>query len=1085
MNRYPAKPMMDQMAQHGRYGDTMLVHMNPIEVSGLASLSPNGKLTTNPVTGQPEAFLPLLFGGLGSLLKLSPLMTGVLSGVGTAAVTGDIKRGLLAGVTSGLTAGAGDLIEAGSSAAEGIASVVPDAALDAAQAVPDAAEAVNEGIQLIDASANATMASGPQVISDFTVGPDGGSIPKAFGDVTAGNVSGTTASPGMLDQIRSNVPDVLKQQPQFMDTAIDKLGVSGNLVGAMTAEGMSQQMQAEQDFGRQQAAMREKSEAKRRQAYDDLQGAYALAQPNAQRGYSPYRSMMSRNTPPPMYSAQGGVVRMNEGGVVPTDEEARVLALAGQGILGSEDQMVLEGFYNNLNAANTAASQAAAEVETTENTLFIPEGATNQQALQALNSAGLVPSDAYNWMMRLYQESGTGDSQYFASESFPGADEFLAQSDFTNENKAYLRQVLPLIQQGATTGIPLQGAEGSGSVSDIVAYSPFGRYSGGNNLGYQGLTGEEVQANLRGREAVNAPRDFMTGFEPEFSYFQEDASRPIIPNRSYRPTSQRLDSTGEYFDPIINRADYLEQIKEYYSTLGNYAPSAVEYPTTSDPVDDDPNTTDGGDNNIGTPTPTFTEADVNALYQKYLGRDAQQAGMDYWLNWLNAGNSLEDLEYNILNSPEYLALQGGGSEPEGGSTTTPEATPQYTEADVNALYQQYLGRDAQQAGLDYWLNSLNTGTSMEDVIYNIMQSPEYKALQAGPAPTQGGTLDAVSPVEEALYKYRTMTPEAFAATGLAVPTVDGVSVSDIGAPSYPDGQAYQGPTTVPSGPVLDGTSMTQPDYQAGQQGDTVGGIGNTAGMGEDINWSPPKTKALAVGDVFETPAGDYEAVDNGYGQIGLVPIGDAVRSGGDIIYNTAAGGHHFGVNPNTGEAWYQEAQGTIPAAGFSNGGSIPLRSSLGNTEVAAGGIANVPTEFSASMPTEQEFNMVAAAVLGRVDDPDAIVDMFVKRYGPEMFQQIRNMVLRSSQPQAQTEGMIRGNGSGMDDKVPGMIGDQQPVAVSPGEFIVPADVVSGLGDGSSDAGAKELDQMMERVRMARGGTTKQAPSIDANRVMPA
>ena len=129
--------------------------------------------------------------------------------------------------------------------------------------------------------------------------------------------------------------------------------------------------------------------------------------------------------------------------------------------------------------------------------------------------------------------------------------------------------------------------------------------------------------------------------------------------------------------------------------------------------------------------------------------------------------------------------------------------------------------------------------------------------------------------------------------------------------------------------------------------------------------------------------------------------------------------------------------------------------------------------------------MIKDAVLGRIENADAVVDMFVKKYGPEMFQQLRNMLLRSSQPQAQTEGMIRGNGSGMDDAVPGMIGDQQPVAVSPGEFIVPADVVSGLGDGSSDAGAKELDQMMERVRMARGGTTKQAPSIDANGIMPA
>ena len=101
-NQYPAKPMMDQMAQHGRYGDSMLVHMNPVEVAGIASLSPTGSLTTNPVTGQPEAFLPLLFGALGGALKLGALGTGVLTGGGTAAVTGDLKRGLISGLTAGL-----------------------------------------------------------------------------------------------------------------------------------------------------------------------------------------------------------------------------------------------------------------------------------------------------------------------------------------------------------------------------------------------------------------------------------------------------------------------------------------------------------------------------------------------------------------------------------------------------------------------------------------------------------------------------------------------------------------------------------------------------------------------------------------------------------------------------------------------------------------------------------------------------------------------------------------------------------------------------------------------------------------------
>ena len=73
----------------------------------------------------------------------------------------------------------------------------------------------------------------------------------------------------------------------------------------------------------------------------------------------------------------------------------------------------------------------------------------------------------------------------------------------------------------------------------------------------------------------------------------------------------------------------------------------------------------------------------------------------------------------------------------------------------------------------------------------------------------------------------------------------------------------------------------------------------------------------------------------------------------------------------------------------------------------------------------------------------------------------------------------------MDDQVMGMIGDQQPVAVSPGEYIVPADVVSGLGDGSSDAGAEELDQMLDDVRRSRqNGDTRQPKPIQSQEVMP-
>ena len=167
---------------------------------------------------------------------------------------------------------------------------------------------------------------------------------------------------------------------------------------------------------------------------------------------------------------------------------------------------------------------------------------------------------------------------------------------------------------------------------------------------------------------------------------------------------------------------------------------------------------------------------------------------------------------------------------------------------------------------------------------------------------------------------------------------------------------------------------------------------------------------------------------------------------------------------------------------FQEGGRT-LVSSMGQGETQAGGIAEVDSPFVGT-PSEQDVSILASALLGGVPEADQIIQMFLDKYGPEVFGQVREMILSMVTPDAQSEGMIRGQGGGMDDMIPGMIGASQPVAVSPGEYIVPADVVSDLGDGSSDAGADELDMMLERVRMARGGTANQPPAIDAQKVMP-
>jgi len=81
--------------------------------------------------------------------------------------------------------------------------------------------------------------------------------------------------------------------------------------------------------------------------------------------------------------------------------------------------------------------------------------------------------------------------------------------------------------------------------------------------------------------------------------------------------------------------------------------------------------------------------------------------------------------------------------------------------------------------------------------------------------------------------------------------------------------------------------------------------------------------------------------------------------------------------------------------------------------------------------------------------------------------------------------MLKGPGDGMSDSIPGVIGGRQPARLADGEFVVPADVVSHLGNGSTDAGARKLYKMMDKIRKARTGKKKQAPAVKAEKYLPA
>jgi hypothetical protein len=84
--------------------------------------------------------------------------------------------------------------------------------------------------------------------------------------------------------------------------------------------------------------------------------------------------------------------------------------------------------------------------------------------------------------------------------------------------------------------------------------------------------------------------------------------------------------------------------------------------------------------------------------------------------------------------------------------------------------------------------------------------------------------------------------------------------------------------------------------------------------------------------------------------------------------------------------------------------------------------------------------------------------------------------------------LLKGPGDGVSDDIPAQIGDRQPARLADGEFVVPARIVSELGNGSTDAGAKRLYAMMDRIQKNRGKTVgkgKVAVNSKSDKYLPA
>ena len=194
--------------------------------------------------------------------------------------------------------------------------------------------------------------------------------------------------------------------------------------------------------------------------------------------------------------------------------------------------------------------------------------------------------------------------------------------------------------------------------------------------------------------------------------------------------------------------------------------------------------------------------------------------------------------------------------------------------------------------------------------------------------------------------------------------------------------------------------------------------------------------------------------------------------------------------------------GLVGLLGFSGGGELKpipednkglpnlpkdVRNKMGFMQ--EGGMAEMPDDM------DGETLMINAimALQGMSSDPEQDLMEFVSAFGMYSLQDLQRRVAMGEMGGGErgVGRLVEGMGDGMSDSVDAEIvndmsdpsGSGQPLKVADGEYVIAADAVADIGNGSTDAGAKKLDTLMKQVRMARHGTTKQPPEKDMMSVM--
>ena len=262
----------------------------------------------------------------------------------------------------------------------------------------------------------------------------------------------------------------------------------------------------------------------------------------------------------------------------------------------------------------------------------------------------------------------------------------------------------------------------------------------------------------------------------------------------------------------------------------------------------------------------------------------------------------------------------------------------------------------------------------------------------------------------------------------------------------------------------------------------------------------PSDLGYGVGNLYDDPdKGKYKGPQ---GQLNLsdrfdtglrLAMGGTVQSGGiRDLYGTpdnppamSSGLGGFGLG-RLNDLASEQARSQAQTLGYADGGDVGESLGGGAVDESAPNPEGVVSKYTTVIDDK--------GVASRVRVPYQYEKIITK--GAEDFYDIppleyaANLYPGSVLPKFKKEqmakgGYLNGQGDGMSDSIPATIEGKQPARLADGEFVIPADVVSHLGNGSSKAGSKRLYAMLDKVRHARTGNKKQGKEINPSKYMPA